>query len=57
LPGEKQERSTRRINLPRVTTGRLLRITRLTANQNNNKISNTMQIAGLTKVIDAKIRC
>ncbi|VVN23567.1 hypothetical protein PS682_04525 [Pseudomonas fluorescens] len=47
---------TRRINLPRATTGWLLRITRLTANQNNNKISDTMQIAGFTEVIDAKIR-
>ncbi|MCF5724353.1 host specificity protein J, partial [Pseudomonas syringae] len=47
---------TRRIDLPRATTGWLLRITRLTANQNNNKISDTMQIAGFTEVIDAKIR-
>jgi len=47
---------TRRINLPRAITGWLLRITRLTANQNNNKISDTMQIAGFTEVIDAKIR-
>ncbi|MFL1391124.1 phage tail protein [Pseudomonas tritici] len=47
---------TRRINLPRAATGWLLRITRLTANQNNNKISDTMQIAGFTEVIDAKIR-
>lgn len=47
---------TRRINLPRATTGWLMRITRLTANQNNNKISDTMQIAGFTEVIDAKIR-
>lgn len=47
---------TRRINLPRATTGWLLRITRLTPNQNNNKISDTMQIAGFTEVIDAKIR-
>ena len=47
---------TRRINLARATTGWLLRITRLTANQNNNKISDTMQIAGFTEVIDAKIR-
>lgn len=47
---------TRRINLPRATTGWLLRITRLTANQNNNKISDIMQIAGFTEVIDAKIR-
>lgn len=47
---------TRRIDLPRATAGWLLRITRLTANQNNNKISDTMQIAGFTEVIDAKIR-
>ncbi|WP_454843480.1 host specificity protein J [Pseudomonas gorinensis] len=47
---------TRRIDLPRATTGWLMRITRLTINQNNNKISDTMQIAGFTEVIDAKIR-
>ncbi|WP_456016989.1 phage tail protein [Pseudomonas fluorescens] len=49
------ERS-RRIDLPRATAGWLLKITRLTSNQNNNKISDTMQIAGFTEVIDAKIR-
>lgn len=47
---------TRRIDLPNATTGWLMRITRLTINQNNNKISDTMQIAGFTEVIDAKIR-
>lgn len=47
---------TRRIDLPRATTGWLMRITRLTINQNNNKISDTMQIVGFTEVIDAKIR-
>ncbi|MEW5507053.1 TipJ family phage tail tip protein [Pseudomonas antarctica] len=47
---------TRRIDLPKATTGWLVRITRLTINQNNNKISDTMQIAGFTEVIDAKIR-
>ncbi|WP_248731769.1 phage tail protein [Pseudomonas sp. MWU13-2517] len=47
---------TRRIDLPRATTGWLMRITRLTINQNNNKISDIMQIAGFTEVIDAKIR-
>ncbi|MBX8534517.1 phage tail protein [Pseudomonas cichorii] len=47
---------TRRIDLPRSTSGWLMRITRVTANQNNNKISDTMQIAGFTEVIDAKIR-
>ncbi|WP_050516256.1 phage tail protein [Pseudomonas lactis] len=47
---------TRRIDLPKATTGWLIRITRITPNQNNNKISDTMQIAGFTEVIDAKIR-
>jgi len=47
---------TRRINLPKATSGWLMRITRLTINQNNNKISDTMQIAGFTEVIDAKLR-
>ena len=47
---------TRRIDLSRASSGWLMRITRLTANQNNNKISDTMQIAGFTEVIDAKIR-
>ncbi|WPN21796.1 host specificity protein J [Pseudomonas marginalis] len=47
---------TRRIDLPRASSGWLMRITRLTANQNNNKISDTMQISGFTEVIDAKIR-
>ncbi|MFI7804354.1 hypothetical protein PSFL_54890 [Pseudomonas sp. DD1] len=47
---------TRRIDLPKATTGWLMRITRLTTSQNNNKIADTMQIAGFTEVIDAKIR-
>ncbi|AMS22090.1 host specificity protein [Pseudomonas synxantha] len=47
---------TRRIDLPKATAGWLMRITRITPNQNNNKISDTMQIAGFTEVIDAKIR-
>lgn len=47
---------TRRIDLPNATTGWLMRITRITPNKNNNKISDTMQIAGFTEVIDAKIR-
>ncbi|MGH2421887.1 lysis system i-spanin subunit Rz [Pseudomonas canadensis] len=47
---------TRRIDLPKATSGWLMRITRITPNQNNNKISDTMQIAGFTEVIDAKIR-
>ncbi|WP_028616704.1 phage tail protein [Pseudomonas canadensis] len=48
---------TRRIDLPRAATGWLMRITRLTANQNSPaKFSDIMQIAGFTEVIDAKIR-
>lgn len=47
---------TRRINLPAAASGWLLRVTRITPNQNNNKIADTMQIAGFTEVIDAKLR-
>ncbi|MDP9504503.1 phage tail protein [Pseudomonas protegens] len=47
---------TRRINLSAATSGWLLRVTRITPNQNNNKIADTMQIAGFTEVIDAKLR-
>ena len=48
---------TRRIDLPKSTTGWLMRITRLTVNQNSpGKFSDIMQIAGFTEVIDAKIR-
>ncbi|MBV7478190.1 phage tail protein [Pseudomonas sp. PDM31] len=47
---------TRRIDLPAATSGWLMRVTRITANQNNNKIADTMQIAGFTEVIDAKLR-
>jgi predicted phage tail protein len=34
----------------------MLRVTRITLNQNSNKIADTMQIAGYTEVIDAKLR-
>ncbi|UVM64409.1 phage tail protein [Pseudomonas sp. B21-009] len=47
---------TRRIDLPKATGGWLLRVRRLTPNQNNNKIADTMQIVGRTEVIDAKVR-
>ncbi|WP_234451216.1 host specificity protein J, partial [Pseudomonas sp. MF7448] len=48
---------TRRIDLPKATSGWLMRITRLTINQNSpGKFSDIMQIAGFTEVIDAKIR-
>lgn len=47
---------TRRIDLPAATSGWLIRVTRVTPNQNNNKIADTMQIAGFTEVVDAKLR-
>ncbi|PNA02879.1 MULTISPECIES: phage tail protein [unclassified Pseudomonas] len=47
---------TRRIDLPAAQTGWTLRVRRLTPNQNNNKVADTMQLAGLTEVIDAKLR-
>lgn len=49
------ERS-RRIDLPHATTGWQIRVRRLTANQNSNKIADTMLVAGYTEVIDAKLR-
>lgn len=49
------ERS-RRIDLPPATSGWLIRVRRLTPNQNSNKVADTMLIAGLTEVIDAKLR-
>jgi predicted phage tail protein len=49
------ERS-RRIDLPTATTGWQIRVRRITANQNTNKIADTMLVAGLTEVIDAKLR-
>ncbi|MDC3739682.1 phage tail protein [Pseudomonas syringae pv. syringae] len=49
------ERS-RRIDLPAATSGWQIRVRRLTANQNTNKIADTMLVAGLTEVIDAKLR-
>ncbi|HEH8664324.1 TPA: phage tail protein [Pseudomonas aeruginosa] len=49
------ERS-RRIDLPAATSGWQLRVRRLTSNQNNNRIADTMLIAGYTEVIDAKLR-
>ncbi|WP_397448117.1 host specificity protein J [Pseudomonas sp. NA-150] len=47
---------THRLNLPPATSGWLVRVRRITANQNNNKIADTMQVAGYTEVIDAKLR-
>lgn len=49
------ERS-RRIDLPAADSGWQIRVRRLTANANNNRIADTMLIAGLAEVIDAKIQ-
>ncbi|WP_162094850.1 host specificity protein J [Pseudomonas chlororaphis] len=49
------ERS-RRVDLPPATSGWLIRVRRLTPNQNSNKVADTTLIAGLTEVIDAKLR-
>ncbi|HCL4077272.1 TPA: phage tail protein [Pseudomonas aeruginosa] len=49
------ERS-QRIDLPAATTGWQVRVRRITPNQNSSLIADTMLIAGLTEVIDAKLR-
>ncbi|WP_277962052.1 phage tail protein [Pseudomonas sp. RIT-To-2] len=49
------ERS-RRIDLPPATSGWQIRVRRLTANQNTNKIADSMLVEGYTEVIDAKLR-
>lgn len=49
------ERS-RRIDLPAATSGWQIRVRRLTPNQNTNKIADIMLVAGLTEVIDEKLR-
>ncbi|WP_407733022.1 host specificity protein J [Pseudomonas citronellolis] len=45
-----------RIDLPASTSGWQVRVRRLTANQNNNRIADTMQVQAITEVIDAKLR-
>lgn len=49
------ERSLR-IDLPPATSGWLIRVRRLTPNQNTDKIADSLFIAGYTQVIDAKLR-
>jgi predicted phage tail protein len=49
------ERS-RRLDLPAATSGWQIRVRRLTPNQNTNKIADIMLVAGLTEVIDEKLR-
>ncbi|TKK11821.1 host specificity protein [Pseudomonas fluorescens] len=49
------ERSLR-IDLPQATSGWLIRVRRITPNQNTDKIADSLFIAGYTQVIDAKLR-
>ncbi|WP_339496942.1 host specificity protein J [Pseudomonas sp. EA_15y_Pfl1_P101] len=45
-----------RIDLPPANSGWLIRVRRITPNQNTDKISDSLFIAGYTQVIDAKLR-
>ncbi|HHM6280323.1 TPA: phage tail protein [Pseudomonas aeruginosa] len=58
VDGKKTSRYERsqRIDLPAATTGWQVRVRRITSNQNSSLIADTMLIAGLTEVIDAKLR-
>ncbi|QLG93507.1 phage tail protein [Pseudomonas yamanorum] len=49
------ERSLR-IDLPPANSGWLIRVRRITPNQNTDKIADSLFIAGYTQVIDAKLR-
>lgn len=45
-----------RIDLPPANSGWLIRVRRITPNQNTDKIADSLFIAGYTQVIDAKLR-
>ncbi len=45
-----------RVNLPRATSGWMLRVRRLTPNANSGTVADTMTVAGYTEIIDQKIR-
>ncbi|WP_425530431.1 TipJ family phage tail tip protein, partial [Stenotrophomonas maltophilia] len=49
------ERS-RRVDLPKATSGWQVRVRRLTPNKNSSLVSDTMLIAAYSEVIDAKLR-
>ena len=49
------ERSLR-VDLPPATSGWLIRVRRITPNQNTDKVADSLFIAGYTQVIDAKLR-
>ncbi|ASL26248.1 phage tail protein [Azotobacter chroococcum] len=45
-----------RVDLPAATSGWQVRVRRLTANQDNNRIADTMRVQAITEVIDSKLR-
>ncbi|MGH8383848.1 host specificity protein J [Pseudomonas sp.] len=45
-----------RVDLPKATNGWMIRVRRITPNQNSGTIADTMTIAGYTEVIDRKLR-
>ena len=45
-----------RVNLPKATSGWMLRVRRITPNANKGTIADTMTIAGYTEIIDEKLR-
>lgn len=47
---------SRRVNLPRATTGWVVRVTRITPDSTSAKLANKTTVASYTEVIDAKFR-
>ncbi|PYC04821.1 host specificity protein [Pseudomonas sp. MB-090624] len=45
-----------RVNLPKASSGWMLRVRRITSNANSGTIADTMTIAGYTEIIDQKLR-
>lgn len=45
-----------RVDLPEARSGWQVRVRRLTPNQNNNRVADTMRVEAITEVIDAKLR-
>ncbi|WP_425049177.1 phage tail protein [Pseudomonas asiatica] len=45
-----------RVNLPKATSGWMLRVRRITPNANSGTVADTMTIAGYTEIIDEKLR-
>ncbi|MDV5386610.1 TipJ family phage tail tip protein [Pseudomonas juntendi] len=45
-----------RVNLPKATSGWMLRVRRITPNANSGAVADTMTIAGYTEIIDQKLR-